>query len=100
MYQLVVLKKIGSSLWTSGRNSPGDVIWVRSEEAARHLVESGLARWPVNEARQIKPMEPTERKSFANLMGTRSTGLQSSKEHGPGKQSSALRAALVLPKRV
>lgn len=100
MFQLVVLKKIDSSLWTEGRQVPGSIIWVRSAEAARHLVEGGLARWPQSAPSEIKPLEPSERKSFANRMVGPSIGLQSSNARGPKRPLLVSQVALVLPKRV
>lgn len=64
MYQLIITTNLTSCLWTEPNRKPGDVVWVRSMEAARHLLENGFARWPNNAEgpREIKPMEPTERK--------------------------------------
>ena len=102
MYQLIVVANIAACAWTEPNRKPGDVVWVRTEDAARHLVENGLCKWPAagDGPREVKPMEPSERKSFGDRMDGPSTDSPSSRESGPDKSLSASAAALVLPQRM
>src|SRR5687768_16213467 len=43
--QLVVVKGRTTTRWTEANLKPGDVVWV-DEEAARHLLENGICKWP------------------------------------------------------
>lgn len=42
--QLEVLKRIDSSIWLEPGRKQGDVVWVNSADAARHLIEAGFCR--------------------------------------------------------
>ena len=100
VFQLVVVKKLTSSPWTEPNRNPGDIVWVNTEEAARHLIENGLCEWPKSAPREVKPMEPSERKSSGDRTGGPLTDSPSSSERGPEKLSSASAAVLVSPERL
>jgi hypothetical protein len=105
MYQLIVVTPRASSIWFGGVKNPGDVVWVRSLDAARHLLEHGICKWPAPKETkpagptEIKPAGPAEKKFSADLTAGPSTGLRSSNAPGPEVLSSASAAALVPPQR-
>lgn len=101
MYQLVVVNPISSSIWTEPNRQPGDVIWVNSPEAARHLIEQGLCKWPESIAKEVQgEAGPSERKSYGDRTVGPSTDSPSSNPRGPERLSSASAADLVLPERL
>lgn len=100
-YQLIVVKPIAVSMWTEPNRQPGDVVWVNTMEAARHLLEAGLVRWPEGETpREVQgEVVPQERKSFGDRTGGPSTASLSLSARGPERSLSASAAALVPPHR-
>ena len=105
MYQLICVRSF-ESIWT-GPQKAGDVVWVRTLDAARHLIEQGICKWPAPETEKkpigpafTKPAEPAEKKSSAAPMAGPSTASASSSEPGPQKLSSASAAALVPAQRL
>lgn len=96
MYQLVLLKSGVISQYFEPGKLAGDVVWVRSIEAAQHLIENHVAEWPKGAPREVQEdAAPAERKSF----GDRTAGplTDSPSSSGPGKAilSSASAGALV-----
>lgn len=53
MYQLVVAQEITSSIYFAAPRRPGDTVWVRTQDIARHLIEAGICTWP--QAKAEKP---------------------------------------------
>lgn len=101
MYQLVMLQDLASCIWLEGNRKEGDVVWVRSMESARHLVEGGYCRWPKTAPSEVQSdAGPTERKSFGDRTDGPSTDSPLSPENGSEKQSFASAAVLVPPRRV
>lgn len=114
MYQLIVSKPISTCIWCEPNRKPGDVIWVRSMQAARQLLELGLCKWPDAGPQERAEFAPGEHKDGAPLEGVppplpkssagpqagRLTGSQLSIPYGERKRLSASAAALVLPKRL
>lgn len=96
--QLIVLKPIGSSIYVP-RSNPGDVVWVKTEEAARHLIEHGLCALPPENAQKPEPGDVLP-KSAGEADPGRSTASPSSKERGPVRRWFASAAALVSPRRI
>lgn len=102
MYQLIIEKPVMSCIWFDGSKQPGDVVWVRTIEAARHLIEGGMARWPREMASQVQEdVGPSEtKKFFGELMGGPSIGSPLLNPGGSAKLSSASAAALVSPHKI
>lgn len=115
MYQLVVAQRIDSCAWCEPNQKPGNVIWVRDENAVRHLLENGLCRWPTDEdakqygPSQAKPFGPAEVKTAGadsrpkfsgEAMAGRTIASPLSSRRGAAALSCASAAALVLPHRL
>ena len=104
--QLIVVRALASSIWTSGNHVPGDVVWVRTEEAARHLIEGGFCKLPTGRdgqagAKETKPAEvPETKKSFGEATIIPSTASPESSEPGKTKLWYASAEALVSPQRM
>jgi len=102
MYQLIMQCDMHSSMWTEPNRVVGDVVWVKTLDAARHLVEGGFARWPAGMAMEVQAdAGPTEtKKLFGDRTDGPSTVSPSSSRDGQERLSSASAAGLVLPHRV
>lgn len=61
MFQLVVAQEIASSIYFPPNQKPGNVIWVRTRDVARHLVETGQCTWPKGTDAPIQPGKPMRR---------------------------------------
>lgn len=55
--QLEVVANITASIYTPPNQKPGDVVWVTSDQAARHLIDHGLCRLMAVEMTKDKPGE-------------------------------------------
>lgn len=101
MYQLEITQHLAASIYTEPNRKPGDLVWVKTEAAARHLLEAGLARWPLGTApSNIQEGGPQERKSFGDRTDGPSTVSPLSKASGLATLASASVGALVRPQRL
>jgi hypothetical protein len=111
MYQLIIAVPNASSAWFEGNKQPGDPVWVRNFDHARHLIENGICTWPVDKKEPgpseqpsagpslTKPAEPSAKKSSGERTAGPSTVSPSSSAPGPVRLSSASAAALLPPHR-
>jgi hypothetical protein len=101
MYQLIMLQDLESSIWLEPGRKQGEAVWVKSKEAAQHLIEKGICSWPEGAPREVQQeVGPSERKQLGEQTDGPSTALPSSSESGPEPLSSASAGDLVLPHRL
>jgi hypothetical protein len=98
MIQLVVLKRIDSSIYFEPRQKPGNVVWVNTEAIARELIDAGLCRLPELPKNLQEP--PDAKKFSGGAVAGLSTASPLSKESGKARLSSVSAADLVLRRRL
>jgi len=101
MYQLVVKRPIASSIWLEPNRKPGDVVWVRSLQAARTLIEGGFCSWHAEGPTQAAEAGPQEtKKSSLETQDGPSTDSATSNQSGAAGPLSASAQVLVSPHRL
>lgn len=96
--QLVVARAGVTTIWTQANLNIGDVVWV-NEDAAEHLLEHGICKWPSIGPKESKPAGPSELKSSGDRTDGHATVSPLLNQRGEDRLSSVSAADLVSPQR-